>query len=76
MPFSVAISLKILEGKQVANRPHFDIIFIRIALKRLQSGKFFSSSCLGSIARYYDPGTGRFANENPLGNGANWHMYA
>jgi RHS repeat-associated protein len=27
-------------------------------------------------ARYYDPGCGRFASEDPSGNGANWYVYA
>jgi RHS repeat-associated protein len=27
-------------------------------------------------ARYYDPGTGRFASEDPSGNGTNWYIYA
>jgi uncharacterized protein RhaS with RHS repeats len=26
-------------------------------------------------ARYYDPGTGRFASEDPGRNGANWYAY-
>jgi RHS repeat-associated protein len=27
-------------------------------------------------ARYYDPSVGRFASEDPTGNGANWYIYA